>query len=177
MIPRKAPAKRTAARTNKAPSSEKTPPDQGKEPAPKRTRSAPKKRAPARTGRAQGAGDQLRAELTKAGDPYGVTVLITQAARVADRLAQLDRINSGADMSWLRLDMGRVSVETGDARRQTFRVDVTVKLDASITEERQQSALLAKLLGEIAKQRPAGAVPPGGPKVADDLEGLDDDDG
>lgn len=99
-----------------------------------------------------------------------MTVLITQAARAADRLDALDRINSGADTSWLRLDMGRVQVETGDARRQSLRVEVIVKMDDSIREERAQSALLTKLLAEIHRQRAAIPMSP----TPDDQDDLDD---
>ncbi len=129
------------------------------------------KRATAGTQR--GAGARLRAELARDTDQYGVTVLINQAARIADRLDKLDRVITGADVDWLRLDMGRVQIESGEARRRSLAVAVTMKIDGAVVEERQQSMLLTKLLAEIYRQRAGIQMKPPEDEL-DDLDDLDD---
>lgn len=121
------------------------------------------KRAPAVV--VPAAGEVLRAKLSKDGDPYGVTLLINQAARIADRLEGLDRLLSADDSIWLRLDPVRV-VELSPTIAE---VRVHVRVDKPLIEERNLATLLRNLLAEIHKQR-AGI--PGGPDDDDVMDGL-----
>ena len=112
------------------------------------------------------AGRRLIAEMARDGDPFSITLLIKQAARVADRLDVLDRLISGRTETWLALDLGRVVVGEGD---QPARVVVEASIDKPVLEERQQTTMLRHLLAEIHRQR--AAIPMG---VEDDdvLDGL-----
>lgn len=165
--------KRTTKRTNTAAvrkkpavTSAKTPAKSGAVSAPPRAKAAASGRARASAVARPGAGDRLRTELTQPGDSYGVTVLINQAARVADRLDVLDKLLSGHEATWVKLDPPRV-IDTTD-KIATIRVDV--RIDSPILEERQQTTVLRHLLSEIHKQR-AGI--PGNPGDDDDvMEGL-----
>jgi hypothetical protein len=123
---------------------------------------AAKKATAVAAGVREGAGARLLVDLSRETDPRGVTLLIHEAARVADRLERLDRVITGQDKDWLR-----VYVSDGG--------EVVMKVDGAIAEERQQSSLYARLLAEIHRQR--AKIPPKPPgKEDDDLEDLDEED-
>jgi hypothetical protein len=116
-----------------------------------------------RAGTTRSAGAKLRAELTQDGDRVGVTVLIRQAARVADRLEAIDKLLSGDADAWAVVGIPRTDTKRG-------RVVVEVKVDNLMVEERSQTTLFRHLLGEIHKQR-AGVTTPSTP--GDDDDDLD----
>jgi len=70
-------------------------------------------------------------------------LLITQAARLADRLEVLDRLLSGEAGAWLAV---RVSGQV-----------VEVRVTDVVREERQSSEVLRKLLVEITRMRSAAS--------------------
>lgn len=107
-------------------------------------------------------------------------MLIEQAARCADRLEVLDRLHRGDADVWLRPELGRlIAAETPAGERKAFYVDVSLRIDATITEERQQAKLLASLLADIYRQRanlpPAPPPNAGGGQQTNDLD-VDSDD-
>ena len=57
--------------------------------------------------RKQTAGERLVADLSRDDDPYGITVMVTEAGRIADRLDALAALLSGARTAWLSLKLGR----------------------------------------------------------------------
>ncbi|MCV7255672.1 hypothetical protein H7J86_26255 [Mycobacterium hackensackense] len=134
--PRKA-APRTANRTKTTPSSEKPPADQAKQPARKRTQSA---RTPAKRVRKcpkPTDGAKLIREFTTKDDSFARKTLITQAARLADRLEVIARLLSGeADVLWTAKVAGQVA---------------NVVVTDLVREERQQSEVLRKLIMDIEK--------------------------
>lgn len=105
-------------------------------------------------------------------------MLIDQACRCADRLEQLDRLHRGDVDAIARLELGRIIAEaTPERERKAFYVDVALRVEATITEERQQAKLLSSLLGDIFRQR--ASLPPEPPASAagqtNDLD-VDSDD-
>ena len=66
--------------------------------------------------------------------PAAELVLLEEACRIADRLDRLDAILTDPDASWLRL---RVSEDTAE---------VTVTVDAVLSEARQQANVLKQLI-------------------------------
>ncbi|ORA62198.1 hypothetical protein [Mycobacteroides franklinii] len=173
-------SKRTTGRTTKQPVNTagggESAADQGPVKATKRT-AAGTKRTATGTGRAPcsaepGAGERLRAELERKEDGPGLTALIRQAARVADRLETLAGINSGVESSWVRLDLRGIIAAADDNGRKPATVIVEAKIDSTIAEERQQTTLLRHLLAEIHKQRAGSAGQSGGGGAEDD--DLDD---
>ncbi|SHP09614.1 Uncharacterised protein [Mycobacteroides abscessus subsp. abscessus] len=126
----------------------------------------------ATAGTEPGAGERLRAELEHKEDGPGLTALIRQAARVADRLETLAGINSGVESSWVRLDLRGIVAAAGDNGKNPATVIVEAKIDSTIAEERQQTTLLRHLLAEIHKQR-AGSMGSNGGGGAED-DDLDD---
>lgn len=173
-------AKRTSGRTAKRPVSAAggggSAADLEPVKATKRT-AAGTKRTATGTGRASagaepGAGERLRAQLERKEDGPGLTALIRQAARVADRLEMLAGINSGVESSWVRLDLRGIVAAADDNGKNPVTVIVEAKIDSTIAEERQQTTLLRHLLAEIHKQR-AGSMGPNGGGGAED-DDLDD---
>ena len=106
---------------------------------------APRRKAPT-------TGERLVADLSRDGDPYGVTTMIVEAGRIADRLDKLAALLSGERQAWLSLKLGR------DERYE-------VKVDNALGEARHQATTLRGLLAEIHRQRAGFA-----------LVGDDDDD-
>jgi hypothetical protein len=159
---------RKTARAAKVPEKipEKIPASNGRRRAPSGAKSAASgsRRAPAVARPA--AGERLRTELAKDGDPYGVAVLINQAARCADRLEVLDRLLSGDGGSWLRLDWSRVD----EVSPKVVQVRVDVRVDSAVLEERQQATVLRHLLAQIHKQR--AGIPGGGDDEDDVMDGI-----
>lgn len=144
----------------------KSAPLKGASRAPVRVKAATSGRRRAPAGKPPGAGERLRTELAKDGDPYGVTVLINQAARVADRLESLDRLLSGDGSMWLQLDPAIVN-QLSD---KVAEVRVDVRVDKPILEERNYTTALRHLLAEIHKQR--ANIPGSGDDDDDVMDGL-----
>jgi hypothetical protein len=86
------------------------------------------------------AGERLTRELSRDSDPYELRLLITQAARHADRLESIHNVLTGDRKSWMR-----ITSQLGDA--------IEVHVDDLVKEERQQTTVLRHLLAEIHRQR------------------------
>lgn len=86
------------------------------------------------------AGQRLIEGLSREGDPYALTILIVEAARIADRLEKLDDLLSGEQTLWARL-------------RDNREGDIYVAVDNALSEARQQATVLKHLLAEIHRQR------------------------
>lgn len=82
----------------------------------------------------------LEEGLSKADDPYALTILIVEAARIADRLEKLDALLSGEQTLWARL-------------RDNREGDIYIQVDNALSEARQQATVLKHLLAEIHRQR------------------------
>jgi len=91
------------------------------------------------------AGDRLVAELAHPGDPYGITVMVKEAGRIADRLDKLAALLSGERKEWLSLKLGRNEL-------------YEVKVDNALGEARHQATTLRGLLAEIHRQRAGFAL-------------------
>lgn len=137
-----APAKNGSAPAKKATSPAKKAPA----PAAKRRRPAP-----------ETPGAALKRQLTDKRDTVGITVLIRQAARVADRLEQIDRVLSGDGEAWIKV----AGLPRSDEKRG--RIVIEARVDDLVKEERSQTTVLRSLLAEIHRQRSGlpGGVPPG----------------
>ena len=134
---------RTTKRTNTTPTSEKPAPEQGKQPASKRTESAPKPVKVVRKGPRLTAGAKLRRALAWPKMEPAAETLLTQACRVADRLEVLDRMHTGDPGVWLAVKIADQVAE--------------VRLVGTVREEAQQSEVLRKLIMDIQRMRPAGS--------------------
>ena len=117
--------------------------------------STPRKRSPAKA-KTPTAGDRLLADLSREDDPYRLTVMVIEAARIADRLEKLAALLAGERSVWLSLRDGR------DGR-------LDVKVDNALQESRAQATCLRGLLYEIHRQRANIEIEPGDD---DDLEGI-----
>lgn len=78
----------------------------------------------------------------------------------------------------MSVDLGRIISDAAPAGdRQAFTVEVSLRIDAAVSEERQQAKLFASLLADIARQRallpPAPSGTGNGETERDDLD-LDD---
>lgn len=160
MTPAPRTSKRPAKGTKTTPNSAKQPPDQAKQAPRKRTQSAPKADQPApnpvklvRKGRRPTAGARLAREMAGKQDSFERKTLITQAARLADRLEVLDRLLSGDAGAWLAVKI---------AGQSTI---ATVVVTDVVREERQLSEVLRKLMMDIGKLGGTGNGPDSGPKV------------
>jgi hypothetical protein len=91
------------------------------------------------TQKTQTAGERLVADLSRADDPYGITVMVTEAGRIADRLDKLAAVLAGERSSWLSLKLGNQVTE--------------IKVDNALGEARHQATTLRGLLAEIHRQR------------------------
>lgn len=109
--------------------------------------------APEETENLRTAGLQLFDSLHDDADPYSLTVMIIEAARIKDRLDKFDRLLSGDEDRWLRLVPSRGDVEV-----------LEVKADSALQESRQLAVVLRQMLAEIRRQK-------------GDAGGQDDDDG
>ena len=145
-------------RTKTTPDSAKMAAEQGKQPADSGAKPArtPAKRA--RKPRQPAAGAKLRRELSQPKDDYSVELLITQAARVADRLEVLGRLLDGDPNAWMAVRIDGQVVE--------------VRVDGALVEERQLSEVLRKLIMDIQRIRAAddnGGTGDGGSQQIDPL--------
>jgi hypothetical protein len=116
---------------------------------------APRKRG--RPPKPPSAGDRLLADLSRPDDPYSITVMITEASRIADRLDKLAAVLSGEKSVWMSLRDGRDRV-------------TEVRVDHSLQEARAQATTLRGLLYEIHRQRVGIEI--GSEDDADDLDDL-----
>lgn len=85
------------------------------------------------------AGERLMAELARDSDPYPLTLMITEACRMADRLEQFDALLSGKQDAWMRL---RVRDEV-----------IEVQVDKVLQEARQCATVFRHYLADIHRQR------------------------
>ncbi|ORA24899.1 hypothetical protein [Mycobacterium aquaticum] len=107
-------------------------------------------------------------------DPSGIKLLVEQACRVADRLETLDRTLRGDAGAMMSLGLGRILAgETPPGDRKAFYIELTLKVDAAVSEERQQAKLFASLLADIARQR--AQLPPSPSNGSDDEPDPDAD--
>ncbi|WP_213573288.1 hypothetical protein [Rhodococcus sp. USK13] len=93
-------------------------------------------------------GRRLYAELHDDEDPYSLTAMIVEAARIKDRLDQFDRVLCGDIDCWVSLV---------DARGADGILEIRV--DGALQESRQQANTLRQMLAEIRRQK--GAEPAG----------------
>ncbi|ORV92792.1 hypothetical protein AWC11_07250 [Mycobacterium interjectum] len=105
--------------------------------------------------RAKSAGQLLIADLAQPDDRYALTVMIVEAARIADRLQKLDQLLCGQQTLWARL-------------RENREGDIYVSVDNALSEARQQATVLRHLIAEVHRQRAQNPGPP----PEDDLAGL-----
>ncbi|WP_231496402.1 hypothetical protein [Rhodococcus sp. UNC363MFTsu5.1] len=101
------------------------------------------------------AGTRLHEALTDDGDSFAIGVLVIEASRIADRLAELERVLSGDNELWMRLTAGRDGV-------------LEVRVDSPLQEARQQASVLRQLIAEVRRQKGL-AGPEQGPDGLDDL--------
>lgn len=99
-----------------------------------------------RAGAVPSAGDLIRAEMSIDGDPIGITMLIRQAARLADRLEAIDKLLSGQADAWALLSLPRSDDKRG-------RVIVEVQVDDALKEERAIATLFRHVVADIYRQR------------------------
>lgn len=105
------------------------------------------------------AGQKLFDELAQDDDPFELTALILEAARMKDRLDALHRILTGEDDLWVRLVPSRGSTEV-----------LEIRVDGAAQESRQLATVFRQTLADIERRR-SGDGDSGG-KGGDDLEGL-----
>ncbi|MEV6449658.1 hypothetical protein [Amycolatopsis sp. NPDC051716] len=91
-------------------------------------------------------GEKLRAALESPTDSFEITVLILEAARVGDRLEQLNSILTGEGEIWARLTNGREG-------------DLEIRVDNVLQEARQQAGTLRQLIGTIRRLRDEPEAP------------------
>ncbi|MEV6258070.1 hypothetical protein AB0L97_32930 [Nocardia sp. NPDC051911] len=101
-------------------------------------------------------GEKLRAALELDDDGYEITVLIIEAARVGDRLEQLNSILTGEAAMWARLTNGREG-------------DLEIRVDNVLQEARQQAATLRQLIGAVHRLRNDSEPDPDEPDGLADL--------
>jgi len=118
------------------------------------TTALPKRRSRAKA--TPTAGERLLADLGRDDDPYRITVMVVEAARIADRLEKLAALLSGERSVWLSLRAGRDG-------------QLDVKVDNALSEARHQATTLRGLLYEIHRQRSGIEL---GPDDDDDLDGI-----
>jgi hypothetical protein len=99
------------------------------------------------------AGRRLYDSLHDEAEPYSLTVMILESARIKDRLDLLHRVVSGDEDLWFRLAPTRGD---GDV--------LEIKIDSGLQEARQLAAVLRQMLSEIRRQKDAATGP-----VLDDL--------
>lgn len=148
---RAAPAKKAA----------KAPAKRGSAPAKKAAKRAATGRKRVATGTQPSLSAQIRDKLARDGDAVGLTVMIRQAARVADRIERIDAVLSGDADAWIRVGIPRSDDKRG-------RIVVEVHVADLVKEERQQTALLRTLLSEIHRQRSGLPNDPPDPSKEDD---------
>lgn len=85
-------------------------------------------------------GDRLRRDLAVDGQPYDITRMIEEAARISDRLDGMDRLLSGDAELWLSITEVRGGL-------------LEVRVDNVMMEARQSAAILRQLLAEIHKRQ------------------------
>jgi hypothetical protein len=99
------------------------------------------------------AGRRLYESLHDEAEPYSLTVMILESARIKDRLDLLHRVVVGDEDLWFRLAPTRGD---GDV--------LEIKIDSGLQEARQLAAVLRQMLSEIRRQKDATSAP-----VLDDL--------
>lgn len=102
-------------------------------------------------------GDRLRSLLDSAKDPRQYALLV-EAARIADRLDELDRIIAGKGV----LNLMRFRLHDLFSDEDERNVSVEVKFDSVLAEARQQASTLRALLQSLGVERVTGAKGKGG---------------
>jgi hypothetical protein len=102
------------------------------------------------------AGERLVADLSRDGDPYSITVMVTECGRIAARLEKLAALLAGEKSAWATVSIGRDGV-------------AELKIDKGLQEARAQATTLRGLLYEIHRQRANIQIEPGD---EDDLADL-----
>lgn len=148
------PANKPAARARKRTEPAQNDAEQGKQPADSGTKRRSNVTKLVRKGRRVTEGAKLRRQLSKPNDEYTVKLLITQAARHADRLEVLDRLLSGDPAVWLAVKIEGTVAE--------------VRVDKAMIEERQRSDALRRLLMDIDQIRADSGSKGGGAVKVDD---------
>ncbi|WP_232323095.1 hypothetical protein [Hoyosella altamirensis] len=103
-------------------------------------------------------GQELFESLSTPADSFEMTALITEAARIKDRLDRLHRTISGDEDVWFRLVPARGD---GDV--------LEVRVDSALTEARQLATVFRQMLAEIKKRRDDDG---GNPDEYDPLDDL-----
>lgn len=106
-------------------------------------------------------GRQLFDELSLATDPYELTALIVEAARIKDRLDHLNRVLTGEEELWLRLIPSRGDSEV-----------LEIRVDSAAQEARQLATVFRQMLADIERRRISDDDSDGKGKERDDLDGL-----
>ncbi|NKW36568.1 hypothetical protein GS935_05985 [Rhodococcus hoagii] len=101
-------------------------------------------------------GQKLYEELALESDPYELTALIVEAARIKDRLDRLHLVLTGDEELWMRLVPSR-----GDAEV------LEVRVDGAAQESRQLATVFRQMLAEVQRRRSDGGN-------ADEYDPLDD---
>lgn len=87
-------------------------------------------------------GAELVETLSAPTDSAEMRALITESARIKDRLDRLDRILGGDEELWARLVASRGGEQI-----------LEIRIDGALTEARQQATVFRQLLAEIARRR------------------------
>ena len=161
MTPPRAAAAEPPKRPAPAKKAAKAPAKKGAAPAKKATKRAAPARKRVATGAKTSLAAQIRDQLGRDGDAVGTTILVRQAARVADRIERIDELLTGDAKAWARVGIPRLDTDGG-------RVTVEVRVDDLVKEERQQTTLLRNLLAEIHRQRSGQPPEPPDPTKEDD---------
>ena len=108
---------------------------------------------------AESQGDRLRSLLDSAKDPRQYALLV-EAARIADRLDELDRIIAGKGV----LNLMRFRLKDLDEALlfADHPITIEVKFDSVLAEARQQASTLRALLQSLGVERVTGAKGKGG---------------
>lgn len=80
--------------------------------------------------------------MSRDGDSHGVSLLIELGALHADRLEQIGALLAGDESAWLRVKIGAGVAE--------------VRVSNLVTEERQRSAALQRIVMDIHRMRDGG---------------------
>jgi hypothetical protein len=119
------------------------------------TTPAPRKRQP--RAKTPTAGERLVEDLSRSDDPYSITVMVTEAGRIADRLDRLAALLSGERSAWMQVKLGREK-------------QLEIKVDSALQEARAQATTLRGLLYEIHRERANITI--GSDDDGDDLDDL-----
>lgn len=107
--------------------------------------SAVKRVVPVRKGQVLAAGERFRRDMSREGDSHGVSLLIELGMLHANRLEQIGELLAGDVSAWLQVKIGGGVAE--------------VRVSNLVTEERQRSAALQRVVMDIHRMRDGGKKP------------------